>query len=259
MTRELTDLEALDALAWQIELGADEAMSEEPINRLETLPEPQKTTEVETKAEATVKPQEVGPSDQGAAQIAANCANLDQLREALSAFEGCSLKKGARNTVFSDGNPEARVMIIGEPPGREEDQAGKPFVGRSGHLLDKMLAAIDLTRDAQTPQKAVYLTNAMPWRPPQNRDPSIEEILMMKAFLMRHIELAAPKFIITMGNTATKTVLDVTTGITRMRGTWGDINSIPVLPMFHPEALLRDPSKKKEAWADLLSLKARLL
>ena len=263
MTRDLTDLEALDALAWQIELGADEAMSEEPINRLEAPPEPKTTGKVEpaaeTPAETFKERSENGPDDAGAARIAAACANLVQLQEALRAFDGCSLKKGARNTVFCDGNPEARVMIIGEAPSREEDQSGTPFVGRSGRLLDKMLAAIDLARDAETPQKAVYITNVMPWRPPQNRDPSPEEILMMRAFLMRHIELKSPEFIVTMGNSATKTVLDVTTGIARMRGTWSDHTSIPVLPMFHPDALLRDPSKKKEAWADLLSLKARLL
>ena len=149
-------------------------------------------------------------------------------------------------------------MVVGEAPGRDEDREGKPFVGRSGQLLDKMFLAIGLTRTAAEPGKAIYITNTLPWRPPQNRDPSADEIAMMLPFLRRHIELAAPKVIVTMGNAATKTLLDTTVGITRMRGTWGEALGIPVLPMFHPAALLRDPLKKRQAWADLLSLKSRL-
>ena len=260
MTRHLEDYEALDALAWQVELGADEALSEEPINRfeiVEAVPVPEPATTTET-ADQAPPAQPAGPGDGGAGEIAAACQTLDDLRNALEAFEGCALKKGAKNTVFSDGNPDARVMIVGEAPGREEDIAGKPFVGRSGQLLDKMLAAIGLSRASAVPDQSVYITNVMPWRPPQNRDPSTDEMLMMKAFLTRHIGLVAPEFIVTMGNPATKTVLDVTTGITRMRGNWSEFGTTPVLPMFHPAALLRDPLKKREAWADLLSLKARM-
>jgi len=259
MTRPLEDLEALDALAWQIELGADEAILEEAINRfdaVEIVPPPrpvQAQPEVETAAEAAQ------PADSAAAEIAASCGSLTALRAAIEAFDGCALKKGAKNTVFCDGNPQARVMIIGEAPGRDEDIEGKPFVGRSGQLLDKMFAAIGLARDAQDPARAIYITNVMPWRPPQNRDPSTDEMVMMKAFLVRHIALAKPEFIVTMGNPATRTVLDVTTGITRMRGTWATFQDVPVLPMFHPAALLRDPLKKREAWADLLSLKAKMI
>ncbi len=259
MTGDLTDFEAVDALAWQIELGADEAISEEPINRFEAAEAAPKPKPVMDAPPDVAVSEPSGPSDGGAAEIAASCSSLEALHAAIAAFEGCALKRGAKNTVFCDGNPAAPVMIIGEAPGRDEDLAGKPFVGRSGQLLDKMLAAIGLDRQSQVAEAAVYITNVMPWRPPQNRDPSVDEMTMMKAFLVRHIELAAPKFIITMGNPATKTVLDVTTGITRMRGTWSEFNGVPVLPMFHPAALLRDPLKKREAWADLLSLKAKMI
>lgn len=257
MTRELEDWEALDALAWQIELGADEAIGDEPVDRLAVVETPAPTERVSQAEPESQVAQVAAPIDAAALDIAAGCASLDALRSAISAFDGCSLKKGARNTVFCDGNPDARVMIVGEAPGRDEDLAGKPFVGRSGQLLDKMFGAIGLSREAEG-SAGLYITNVMPWRPPQNRDPSTDEMLMMRAFLLRHIELAAPEFIVTMGNPATKTVLDVTTGITRMRGNWSEFQGIPVLPMFHPAALLRDPLKKREAWADLLSLKARL-
>jgi len=149
-------------------------------------------------------------------------------------------------------------MIIGEAPGKDEDREGKPFVGRSGQLLDKMLAAIGLARHAETPETSAYITNVMPWRPPQNRDPATDEMVMMRAFLMRHIEIKAPRLIVTMGNPATKTVLQSETGITRMRGKWAAHGEIPVLPMLHPAALLRNPIQKREAWADLLMLKARM-
>lgn len=259
MTRHLEDFEALDALAWQIELGADEAISEAPINRFE-LSTTKPTASIQQPSElVAVDVSDDGPKDAGASELAAGCSTLDALRAALKAFDGCALKKGARKTVFCDGNPAARVMIIGEAPGRDEDLEGKPFVGRSGQLLDKMLKAVDLFRTSDDAQRSVYITNVMPWRPPQNRDPSTDEMLMLKAFLVRHIELAGPELIVTMGNSATKTVLDTTTGITRTRGKWADFQSIPVLPMFHPAALLRDPLKKKEAWADLLSLKARMM
>ncbi len=249
----------LDALAWQIELGADEAISESPINRFELGSAPPKPIVSQEKAApAKVEVPTAPLPDEVASMIAANCADLAQLELAIRAFDGCALKKGAKNTVFSDGTAQARVMIVGEAPGRDEDIEGKPFVGRSGHLLDRMLAAIGLSRHAEASDDAVYITNVMPWRPPQNRDPSTDEIAMMRAFLLRHIELAEPEFLVTMGNPATKTVLNTTTGITRMRGTWADFNGIPVLPMFHPAALLRDPLKKKDAWSDLLSLKARL-
>jgi uracil-DNA glycosylase family 4 len=175
----------------------------------------------------------------------------------LRGFEGCELRHGARNLVFSDGNPEARVMIVGEAPGRDEDIQGKPFVGRAGQLLDAMLSAIGLSRTAEDASHAVYITNMLPWRPPQNRDPTPEEISMLQPFVRRHVELAAPEVLILMGNWACFGLLGKR-GITRMRGTWEEALGRPALPMFHPAYLLRNPAAKREAWADLLSLKAKL-
>ncbi|MFQ5623136.1 MAG: uracil-DNA glycosylase family protein [Paracoccaceae bacterium] len=244
----------LALLAWQVELGANEATGETPVNRFEERPARRKAPPA--KAAAPAMPVDPPPGDSDiAAEIAARCADLAALRAAMADFEGCALKRGARNLVFSDGNPEARVMIVGEAPGREEDIRGLPFVGRSGQLLDRMLAAIGLSRAAERPEDAVYITNVLPWRPPQNRDPSSDEIAMMKPFLMRHIALAAPDVLITMGNPATKTLLETTTGITRLRGVWHDLDGVPLLPMMHPAALLRNPANKRFAWADLLALR----
>jgi DNA polymerase len=148
-------------------------------------------------------------------------------------------------------------MIVGEAPGRDEDRTGKPFVGQAGQLLDRMLAAIGLDRAAEDPAKAVYITNVIPWRPPENREPSPEEIAMMKPYLERHIALAAPDVLVAMGNISCLALLGQR-GITRLRGKWAEASGLPVLPMFHPAYLLRNPAEKRQAWADLLSLQARL-
>ena len=190
---------------------------------------------------------------------AEGAGTLEALAETMQDFEGLELKKGARNFVFADGHPAARVMIVGEAPGRDEDRLGLPFVGRSGQLLDRMLAAIGLSRQAEEPERAAYITNVLPWRPPQNRDPSGDEIAMLLPFLHRHIALVKPQVLILMGNAAAKTLLETTTGITRLRGTWTECRGIPAMPMFHPAALLRDPEKKRAAWADLLHVQERLL
>ncbi|RMH48847.1 MAG: uracil-DNA glycosylase, partial [Alphaproteobacteria bacterium] len=205
-------------------------------------------------------PAAAGQTDavQDARAIAAACATLAELREAIAAFDGCALKHSARSCVFADGNPAARVMVIGEAPGREEDRLGKPFVGRSGQLLDRMLAAIGLSRDHPDPARAVYITNVLPWRPPENREPASDEIAMMKAFLTRHIALADPDILLLMGRSAAATLLDSTAGITRLRGSWHMVLGRPALPTFHPAALLRNPALKRVAWADLLALQARL-
>ncbi|MGB3554877.1 MAG: uracil-DNA glycosylase, partial [Jannaschia sp.] len=188
---------------------------------------------------------------------AAAAQDLAGLRDALAAYPYCDLRLGARSLVFADGNPAARVMIVGEAPGRDEDREGRPFVGVAGQLLDRMLAAIDLARDAEDAAKAVYITNVLPWRPPSNRDPEPGEIAMMLPFLRRHVELAAPELLVLMGNHACGAVLG-RRGITRLRGQWSDGFGLPALPMFHPAYLLRQASAKRDAWADLLALKARL-
>jgi len=184
--------------------------------------------------------------------MAASAATLDDLRAAMAAYPRCELQKGARNLVFADGTPGARVMVVGAAPGRDEDREGRPFVGRAGQLLDRMLAAIDLVRS-----ETVYITNVLPWRPPQNRDPKPDEIAMMLPFLHRHIALAQPDVLMVMGNISCQALLGKR-GITRLRGNWDEAAGLPALPMFHPAYLLRNPAAKREAWADLLSVQARL-
>ncbi len=242
---------ALAALAWQVELGADEAMLDAPVDRYALEAKPAKAA---PKAAAITAPaEEKAPDSVGDAEAAANAAgDLDALRAALAAYPHCELKNGARNLVFSDGVAGAPVMIVGEAPGRDEDREGRPFVGRAGQLLDRMLAAINLSRD-----KDVYITNVLPWRPPQNRDPKPEEIAMMQPFLQRHIALADPKLLIVMGNISCQALLGKR-GITRLRGNWEQIDTRPAMPMFHPAYLLRNPGAKREAWADLLDIRARL-
>jgi DNA polymerase len=244
---------ALALLDWQVELGATEAICDAPVNRFQ-LPA---TLEKKAAEKAPAVPPEIVKVDPvaEAERLAAASETLEDLRAALTGFEHCDLKRGARNLVFSDGVPGAPVMIVGEAPGRDEDRVGKPFVGRAGHLLDRMLAAIDMGRgDADNP---VYITNVLPWRPPQNRDPSPEEIAMMRPFLMRHIALAEPQVLILMGNISLKALL-AKSGITRLRGTWAEVQGHAAMPMFHPAYLLRTPSAKRETWSDLLEVKARL-
>ncbi|WP_171130984.1 MULTISPECIES: uracil-DNA glycosylase family protein [unclassified Ruegeria] len=238
-------------LDWQIELGVTESIGDEPINRYD-LPDTSPKPKAPVAAPATpAKPEAVDPV--AVAKAAASGAkSLEALREAMDAFAYCELKRGARQLVFADGVPGAKVMIIGEAPGRDEDREGKPFVGRAGQLLDRMLAAIDLDR-AQN----VYITNVLPWRPPQNRDPKPEEIGMMTPFLERHVALAKPEILVVMGNISCQALLGKR-GITRLRGNWDQALDLPVIPMFHPAYLLRQPQMKRQAWADLLELKARL-
>ena len=242
-------------LEWQIELGADECISDTPVDRYALPDRLVKPKQPDAKPHLTRGPVKMDQRDPVAeAQAAANSADsLDALRAAMEAFDLCDLKRGARNMVFSDGIAGAPVMIIGEAPGRDEDRIGKPFVGASGVLLDKMFGAIGMGRtNADAP---VYITNTLPWRPPHNRDPKPEEIAMMKPFLLRHIALASPKVLVVMGNWACQTLL-AKRGITRLRGQWTEAVDIPTLPMCHPAYLLRNPEAKRDAWADLLSLKA---
>jgi uracil-DNA glycosylase family 4 len=261
--------DALAHLAWQVELGADEAILDAPVNRFETVETeavraPSAIAQaLRTPAPAALAAQTPDKASEAAAAVAQakalaeSAGTLPELQAALAGFEGCELRHGARSLVFSDGDPEARVMIVGEAPGRDEDIQGKPFVGRAGQLLDAMLSAIGLSRTAEDASQAVYITNMLPWRPPQNRDPTPEEISMLQPFVRRHVELAAPEVLILMGNWACFGLLGKR-GITRMRGTWEEALGRPALPMFHPAYLLRNPAAKREAWADLLSLKAKL-
>ncbi|MCL3881496.1 uracil-DNA glycosylase [Marivita sp. GX14005] len=246
------------ALEWQVDLGVTETISDIPVNRFEQVPPPPKAgvAGAVPAPDVPVQP-EAGPDPVAEAEAAAQDApDLQALRTAMAAYSHCELRKGARNLVFCDGNPKARVMIVGESPGREEDRIGKPFVGRAGQLLDRMLAAIDMGREREDAQ-SVYITNVLPWRPPQNRDPKAEEMAMMLPFLKRHIALVDPEILVVMGNFSCQALLDKR-GITRLRGQWHDALGKPVLPMLHPAYLLRNPSAKRVAWADLLDLQARL-
>ncbi len=248
---------ALAALDWQGEMGVGDWIEEEPVNRYDLPERLERAVEV-VRAAAVQVPDAQKADPVAAARLAAGAARtLEELRAALTGFDLCDLKKGARNTVFADGNPAARVLILGEAPGREEDQEGLPFVGRAGQLLDRMFEAIGLSRQSPDPATALYITNVLPWRPPQNRDPEPEEIAMMRPFVERHIALIDPDVIVSMGNTPCMALLNQK-GILRLRGTWATALGKPVLPMTHPAYLLRNPAAKREAWADLLSLKARL-
>ncbi|TGN36900.1 uracil-DNA glycosylase, partial [Paracoccus liaowanqingii] len=189
--------------------------------------------------------------------LAAGADSLESLATAQEGFDGIELKKGARNFCFSDGNPKARVLILGEAPGDEEDRQGRPFVGRSGQLLDRMFGAIGLARDAVDAERAIYITNVLTWRPPGNRDPGADEIAVSLPFLRRHIELAAPELIVLMGNIPCQAAIGKR-GILRLRGQWVQAFGRPALPMTHPAYLLRNPPAKRDSWGDLLSLAARL-
>lgn len=251
--------QTLAILDWHIELGADEAIADSPTNRYDLT---DRTTRPNRVGDAVSQPTQSSARSgidpvEAARSAAAAARNLQELQAALESFEHCDLKRGARNLVFADGVPDARVMIVGEAPGRDEDLQGKPFVGRAGQLLDRMLGAINLNRRADNRANAVYITNVLPWRPPQNRDPTKEEVAMMRPFVERHVALVKPEAVVLMGNVSCDAGLG-RRGITRLRGHWSEAYGTPALPMFHPAYLLRTPSAKREAWADLLSLDARL-
>ncbi len=260
MQRDPHDMDsasALAALQWQVELGADEAILDAPVNRYEAVETKSAVAPAATPQPVANAQPEAADAVQAARMAASSADSLPDLAEAMAAYEHCELKRGARNFVFSDGNLAARVMIIGEAPGRDEDLQGKPFVGRAGQLLDRMFAAIGMDRASADANAALYITNILPWRPPQNRDPSAEEIAMMLPFVGRHVELAAPDILVLMGNISCGAILG-RKGITRLRGNWTEAMGRPCLPMFHPAYLLRNPAAKREAWADLLDLQARL-
>ncbi len=253
------DLALLD---WQVDLGADEAIGETPVDRYALEPAAPKPAVTPEAAPSKKTPPPVVKTPEidavAVAKAAAEAAtDLPSLAAAMEAFDLCEIKKGARSFVFCDGQPGARVMIVGEAPGRDEDRVGKPFVGQAGQLLDQMFGAIDMDRAAEDAAQAIYITNVLPWRPPANRTPEPDEIAMMLPFLERHIALAAPDIVVLMGNTPCQALLG-RAGITRIRGQWTEVLGRPTIPMFHPAYLLRQPIAKREAWADLLSIKAKL-
>lgn len=260
-------------LEWQLELGADEAILDGPLDRY-GLPDAVLRPVAAPAAPRTAASPDPAPRPDLPAQVrvdavamatqaAAAASDLEALCAAMAGFAHCDLRKGARNLVFADGDPGARVMIVGEAPGREEDAAGVPFAGRAGQLLDRMLGAVGMGRAGGGPaaendsQRAVYLVPVLPWRPPADRSPTAGEIAVMLPFLIRHIELADPEILVLMGNTPCQALLG-RQGITRLRGAWTQALDRPTLPMVAPDALLGRPEAKRDAWADLLSLAARL-
>ncbi|WP_029010000.1 uracil-DNA glycosylase [Azospirillum halopraeferens] len=272
----------LDALRWHVDVGSDEAIADEPTDwtRLAARPAVARAPQGgggpggqagRPAAQAPAAPRRAPPpvpapgTPLGASEAGVSARNraraaqtLEELEAAVRAFDGCPLKATAMSTVFADGNPAARVMLVGEAPGEDEDRQGKPFVGASGRLLDRMLACIGLDRTG------VYITNILPWRPPGNRNPTAAEIAACLPFLERHVDLVRPAVVVALGGTSAKTLLNTTAGITRLRGRWheytpeGAGRPLPLMPMLHPAYLLRNPIAKREAWRDLLTLKERL-
>jgi DNA polymerase len=280
------ELGIIAALRWQGEIGADEAIAEEPVDWTELAarpmparrsvsapppaggalpargatatrsPESPPTGIPTTATRGSASPGAAAPGLADARSLAAAATSLTALAEALTRFDGCTLKQTAMNLVFADGNPHCRVMLVGEAPGEDEDRQGRPFVGASGRLLDRMLAAIGLDRGQ------VYISNILPWRPPGNRNPTPAEIALCVPFIERHIALVDPPVLV--GAVAAKTLLDRADGITRLRGQWFDFRlagtdrSIPTTATYHPAYLLRSPIHKRETWRDFLSIKSRL-
>jgi DNA polymerase len=250
-------------LAFYLEAGVDCALTEEPANRLSgpdiipgrsetALPNPVRTAPAAIPAargEAALAPEAAILSAREAARTA---PTLEALRELLEKFDGCALKSTATRLVFADGNPQARIMFVGEAPGREEDIEGLPFVGRSGKLLDRMISAIGLDRTR------AYIANVIPWRPPGNRTPTPQETQICLPFIQRQIELVNPDVLVTLGNPSTQTLLSTREGIMKTRGKWFEYDTgtrvIRALATFHPAYLLRSPSYKRMAWQDLRAI-----
>jgi DNA polymerase len=262
--------DSLALLQWQVDSGADEAIGDHAVDRRSvairssalssirpSVPSSSSGISSETSPQ-NIPPLALSPEEavRSAREIASACTTLTQLRAAMAVFEGCSLKKMATNLVFADGNPAAELMLIGEAPGRDEDIQGLPFVGRSGQLLDRMLAAIGRNR------ASVYISNVLPWRPPGNRSPTAAEISICYPFIERHVELAGPKILLALGGVAAQTLLQSKDGIMRLRGKWHSFQAgektIPLLPSFHPAFLLRQPAQKRLAWRDFLAVDAHL-
>lgn len=246
--------DTLARLRWLMEMGADELIGETPHNRC--LPTAAASPKPTIHHPAAPAPLALTPTPQSSATLAAQADTLNTLRDVIERYEGSALKRPGLKTVFADGVPTAPVMVVGEGPGAEEDRQGLPFVGPSGQLLDKIAAAVGLSR-----QSNLYITNISPWRPPGNRAPTVEELVDLVPFVHRHIELIAPKIIILLGGSACRAVLDTSTGITRLRGQWQTVDrhaGRAVMPSFHPAYLLRRPEAKAQAWSDWLRIADKL-
>ena len=275
MTAE-TSVDPRSLVTWYAEMGVDIALGDTPVDRFAApeaaavpsmsrleAPAPERVVlrDARPNIPAAVIPPAQAPMAPAAVERAATEAakaakTLDELREALARFDGCALSRTATQLVFADGNPEARVMLVGEAPGRDEDIQGLPFVGRSGQLLNRMLAAIGLDRTS------VYIANVVPWRPPGNRTPTPQETAICRPFTMRQIELCDPDFLVCMGAPAAAELMGSTQGILKFRGQWREFDTgtrkIRAMATLHPAYLLRQPLQKRLAWRDLIQLKEAL-
>lgn len=254
--------------AWWAEMGleSDPLPRKQAAPSARAVPKPQKREAPRPATAAAAQAAGFGDSpasEADARKTAGAASTLDELKAAIEGFEGCALKRTARNTVFARGNPDADLMIVGEAPGREEDEQGEPFVGRSGQLLDRMFAAIGLDRETD-----LYVSNIVNWRPPGNRNPSAEEVALCLPFIERHIALVKPKILVLAGGVSAQALLRASTGIMRLRGRWAEYRlkdenfepgePVDTLPIFHPAFLLRRSQEKAKAWSDLLEIQARL-
>ncbi|WP_032112733.1 uracil-DNA glycosylase [Candidatus Paracaedibacter symbiosus] len=255
----------INIIEWHVDAGVTVAVGEEPRSLYAVRVEPpaanivpviqavaSPSTNFPPQFDSNPMKKTISPPSR---RLAQQCQTLEELRQAMSNFNDCPLKLTATNMVFSDGNPEAKIMVIGEAPGADEDIQGKPFVGLSGKLLDRMFATIGLSR-----QENIYIINIVPWRPPGNRQPTTQEITQCLPFVQRHIELIRPDLLILVGGVAAKTILDTNEGIMRLRGRWHDYTSegleapIKCMATFHPAFLLRSPAQKAQVWRDLLTV-----
>ena len=286
-----SEIPVAEWLRWQLECGVDETIGEHPVNRYEIAasaspavapaPEPAPPPPANASDSGSASGPNSAP-DRGqaaasrpaapprplpltsesvvhtAAELAGQAKTLDDLRGALEAFDGCALKSTATNMVFADGNPQARIVLIGEAPGAEEDRRGLPFVGPSGRLLDRMLASIDLDREK------VLISNIIYWRPPGNRNPSTSEVAMCLPFVERFLELVDPDILVALGGPSAKALLGQNDGIGKLRGRWFTYQTprlprpIPARAVFHPAYLLRSPAQKRLAWRDLLAIREKI-
>jgi uracil-DNA glycosylase family 4 len=269
-TRPLSRASLEELLRFYAESGVDQPLegdavdrfiAEEPPRTLTPARDPRRAQDQTPPSRPTPAQATATVPDEGQAllarQLAKAAGTLEELAEAIRGFDGCNLKFTAKSTVFADGNPAGGIMFVGEAPGRDEDQEGLPFVGRSGQLLDRMMAAIGLDR------QTAYIANVIPWRPPGNRAPTPLETEICRPFIERQIELAEPKVLVTLGGPSAKVIVNAQEGIMRLRGRWqthvtaGGVE-IPAMPTLHPAYLLRNPAHKKLVWRDLLEVKARL-
>jgi len=273
----INDLSPDEALRFYLDVGVDETTGSTPLDRYALSKASAKAAKLPPPAVAVSPPkasavaQRPGAASsatshgapqsaigQSAAITAAAAMSLKELKAAVEAFDGCALKSTAKSTVFADGNPDGRLMVIGEAPGSDEDRQGLPFIGVAGKLLDRMLGSIGYSRET------AYIINVIPWRPPGNRNPTPEEVAICTPFLERHVALVKPEVILMVGGLSAKTLLNRPEGITRLRGRWEAVSAlgleqpIPAIATFHPTYLLRSPQQKRLAWRDLLAVKEKL-